>query len=173
MRKLNHKIKNNFGYEFIYTPDHPNSNGKGFFAVHRLIVEGVIGRYLKKTEVVHHFDEIPGNNKKDNLVACENENYHRIIHQRLRAYKSCGHANWKKCYICKEYDAPSKIKTPAGRNRSGFHPECRKNFYRKRAKENGIDPEISKKMWSQDGRRPGFKNGVYYNRHSKKWIGIN
>lgn len=59
-------IKNKEGYIFIYSPDHPNAVNN-YVREHILIAEKNLGRYLDKTEVIHHIDYDKSNNKFDNL----------------------------------------------------------------------------------------------------------
>lgn len=92
------------GYVFLWSPDHPHKNKDNQVAEHRLIVESVIGRYLKPSEIVHHTNEKTGDNKKSNLVACENNTYHMLLHKRMRAYNACGDPNAKFCRFCGIYD---------------------------------------------------------------------
>ena len=47
---------------------------------HREIVESIIGRELKKTEIVHHIDMDKSNNSPDNLYLCENRAMHNQCH---------------------------------------------------------------------------------------------
>lgn len=72
------------GYVKIYVSGHPFADMNGYVYEHRLIVEGVIGRYLKRRESVHHINEIKNDNRKCNLVLCENESYHRLLHSKMR-----------------------------------------------------------------------------------------
>ena len=56
------------GYVLAKAPYHPNANSRGYVAVHRLIMENKLGRYLdKRTELVHHIDGNRENNSIDNL----------------------------------------------------------------------------------------------------------
>lgn len=55
------------GYVLVYSPDHPHRNRAGYVREHRLVMERVIGRYLERTEVVHHKDGDRQNNSPDNL----------------------------------------------------------------------------------------------------------
>lgn len=55
-------------------------NGKmGTRMEHTVIAERILGRPLKKGEVVHHIDGDKMNNKNSNLLICENW-YHRWLH---------------------------------------------------------------------------------------------
>jgi len=60
------RIKTSYGYVRVYAPNHPH-NRFGYVLEHRLIIEKKIGRYLKPTEVVHHKNEITGDNRIENL----------------------------------------------------------------------------------------------------------
>ena len=56
------------GYEHQRTPGHPRGSKHGsYVAVHRIVMEQKIGRYLLATEVVDHIDGNPRNNHPDNL----------------------------------------------------------------------------------------------------------
>jgi hypothetical protein len=56
------------GYLYRRTPSHPNKlKHGGYVAVHRLVMEKKLGRYLLKTEVVDHRDGNIENNHPDNL----------------------------------------------------------------------------------------------------------
>lgn len=56
------------GYVYRRSPDHPNGTKHGnYVAVHRLVMEEKLGRYLLPTEVVDHIDGDIRNNHPDNL----------------------------------------------------------------------------------------------------------
>lgn len=55
------------GYCWIRKSSHPFCNSQGRIAYHRYLVEKHIGRYLTKSEVIHHVDGNPQNNNIDNL----------------------------------------------------------------------------------------------------------
>lgn len=97
------------GYVLILKPDHPKANYYGYVREHILIAEKVLGKLLPEGAVVHHINENKADNRKENLVICENDAYHQLLHRRMRALKTCGNPNWRKCWICKEYDDPENL----------------------------------------------------------------
>ena len=63
------------GYVWIYNPSHPfalkrNSKkdkvGK-YVKEHRLVAEKILGRYLKKSEIIHHINGVKNDNRPENL----------------------------------------------------------------------------------------------------------
>lgn len=54
-------------YLIEYVPDHPNADAKGYVMQHRLVMERMLGRYLKKREQVHHKNGIKTDNRPENL----------------------------------------------------------------------------------------------------------
>lgn len=79
---------------------------------HVQVVERVLGKPLPPKAVVHHIDENRSNNHPANLVICPDHAYHALIHRRMRALAECGHAHWRKCWICKKYDDPKNLAIP-------------------------------------------------------------
>jgi hypothetical protein len=105
---------------------------------YRAIVEDAIGISLPPGAVIHHVDEDRSNNRNSNLVVCPDEAYHNLLHMRLEAQKACGNANWKKCYVCKQYDDEVNLKPviKSGRNITTFyHAVCRNEYRRNRYKD--------------------------------------
>ena len=66
-------------------------------------IEKLLGHTLKITENIHH-------HYTRELVVCENYAYHMLLHQRIRALEACGHATWRICKYCKEYDSPAHLR---------------------------------------------------------------
>ena len=86
----------------------------------RKLVSNLLGRELKRSEIVHHCPD-------GALVVCENQAYHLLLHKRARALKACGDKNWLKCHYCGEYDEPNNL---CFRGCHIFHRECSKEYSR-------------------------------------------
>lgn len=112
MRKL---ISKN-GYIFIYKPEHPNSNSKGYIRLHRYIMSEHIGRPLREWERVHHINGDKTDNRLENLQLMTNTEHDRLtrnpnpVHEKI-CYL-CGrdepYVN-KKGFECWRYDRDNKV----------------------------------------------------------------
>jgi hypothetical protein len=103
--------------------------GKRAVLEHVLVAERALGKPLPPGAQVHHVDEDRRNNAPRNLVICDSAAYHQLLHQRTRAYRASGHADWRKCHICQRYDDLANLRTyePSGVVR---HIECWRARYR-------------------------------------------
>lgn len=68
------------GYKMILSTDHPNRHSNNYVAEHHLIMEKMIGRFLRKGEVVHHWDLNRLNNEPENLCLFKSQKAHRELH---------------------------------------------------------------------------------------------
>lgn len=112
------------GKRSIRMPDHPRATKTGYIAEYILVAEKALGKYLPSTAPVHHHTE-------KQLVICQNNAYHKLLHQRQRAFEASGHANWLKCPYCKEYDDPVNLFVPNIPRRSAYHRSCKAKWMKK------------------------------------------
>lgn len=54
-------------YDFIYLPEHPNSDARGYVRTHRLVMSEYLGRALLPGENVHHINGDRFDNRLENL----------------------------------------------------------------------------------------------------------
>lgn len=108
------------GYVQVRMPRHPNAVG-GYVPEHRLVVERALGHTLRWDAPVHHVNGIKTDNRPENLVACDSDSYHALLHARQRAYDACGHADWRMCLYCREYGPVADMKPRGG---SLLHAQC-------------------------------------------------
>lgn len=103
---------------------------------HILIAEKALGHALPQGAVVHHHDENGFNNQNQNLVICESRKYHALLHSRMRAITACGNPDWVRCYVCHQYDDPTKVQLyKCGRYWTQAHRICKT---RQRAKQKAL-----------------------------------
>lgn len=121
-------------YVAIKNPEHPRSHARGYVRETILIIEAIIGKYLPITAIIHHIDENSLNNQNTNLIVCESNAYHKLLHKRMRAFIACGYASWLKCRFCKQYDNPINLHLIRNGN-GGYHSECQSKYdYKRRRK---------------------------------------
>lgn len=64
------------GYILVKTPGHPHANAAGYVREHRLVMEQMLGRFLLRSEVVHHMNGDPQDNRPENLELFESNAAH-------------------------------------------------------------------------------------------------
>jgi len=81
MRVANYNGKPKYikhGYVMVWAPNHPRAH-YGRVPEHVLIAEKVLGRFLKRDEVVHHINSHRADNRNENLLICTSS-YHHYLH---------------------------------------------------------------------------------------------
>lgn len=115
------------GYIWVIRKGHPRANRDGYVSEHVLIAERAINRFLEAHHPIHHVDRNPANNSNANLVICEDQAYHKLLHQRQSALDACGNPNAMRCDICHTYDRQEEIRTYSygrGPGHYGRHLSC-------------------------------------------------
>ena len=93
------------GYvEIFFNGKHHRKNCRGRVMEHILVVESAMGKELKWPNRVHHINGDRSDNRNCNLVVCEDERYHRLLHTRAKSLKESGNVHNRKCKFCKQYD---------------------------------------------------------------------
>ncbi len=129
--------KDGRGYVLIKSPNHPNRRFNGYVFEHRLKMEKNIGRYLLKSECVHHINGIKDDNRIENLELTNNsehiknhrkselifgwsKKFYKCINCNLTRFK---HASKGLCQLCYSYYRRKKFRK--------HHLKTRMNHYYK------------------------------------------
>lgn len=114
------------GYLYQVDHEHPKADSRGRVLIHRLVAEKALGKSLPAKAVVHHVLTEEKGTVTTNLVICEDQGYHLLLHRRERALKACGHADYLRCRHCREWDSPENLKV-FERKKEGidtYHKSC-------------------------------------------------
>jgi hypothetical protein len=110
------------GYSLVKLPGHPRAHQSGYVREHIVVAEIAFGRPLPPRAVVHHVNECRSDNRRSNLVICENDRYHKLLHMRLRILRAGGDPNRERiCSTCRELIQVARM----GTTRSGLARECK------------------------------------------------
>jgi len=122
------------GHVQVFYPNHPRAIRSKHVHQHILVAEKALGKFLPEGTEVHHVDGDGSNNEPSNLVVCQDHSHHFLLHRREVALKACGHANWRKCSICHEYDKVENLWINV-KGRSARHRACHNEYEKKRVTE--------------------------------------
>lgn len=92
---------NNHGRVMAYCPGHPRAMNGHYVFEHVLVAEKALGKSLPPKAKVHHVDKISSHNEPTNLVICEDQAYHMLIHRRQRILEAGGSPSTQRiCSAC-------------------------------------------------------------------------
>ena len=92
--------------------------------MHVAVAETALGKRLPSGACVHHVNEDQRDNRNCNLVICQDNSYHKLIHYRMAALRECGNVNWIRCGYCGTYGDPEYASFYKINSRKGWHREC-------------------------------------------------
>ena len=119
------------GYVLLRRPDHPSANRHGYVREYRLLAEAALGCELPPGAVVHHANGSKADNRNRNLVVCENNTYHLLLHHRERALHESGNTSALWCRYCESWDDPGNMYVRRG-TRMGRHRKCHARHEKRR-----------------------------------------
>jgi len=108
-----------------------NAPGVGYVSrhgvrVHVRTAQTAIGKALPAGAVVHHVDGNPRNNTNANLVICQDQRYHVLLHARARIVKAGGNPNTQKiCCTCKQLKDRTWFSKRLAYSQVGLQGRCR------------------------------------------------
>lgn len=119
-RRIDHR-----GYSMVYAPEHRRAGSSGYVREHLFIAEAALGHSLPESAVVHHVDGNKLNNSGLNLVICENQAYHILLHARQRVFNAGFDPNvYKFCSYCKHAKPISRFSRDGSRY-NGIATSCK------------------------------------------------
>jgi hypothetical protein len=99
-------------YKQVFKPQHPKSSIYGYYPEHRIKMEQKIGRFLIKSEIVHHLNGDCHDNRLENLELMS-ISQHMSLHQSKQKnnnYKDGRCINPISCPICGKSFSPHQNK---------------------------------------------------------------
>lgn len=115
---------------------------------HVVIAERVLGRPLPAGAQVHHVDENRKNNAHGNLVICQDQKYHQLLHVRARVLRAGGNPNTDAiCSKCQQVKPLTEfsVRSDSGRGHQAACKPCAAIYWRDRAAQKKAEREARRK----------------------------
>ncbi len=121
-----HAIENGDGYRKVW-------RGGRFVGEHVLLAERAQRRPLPAGAIVHHVNSDPSDNRPRNLVVCEDQAYHLLLHRRQRSLAETGDPNLTRCRYCGRHDRLERMyaRRKGGKTTHTWHRRCHTRYMRK------------------------------------------
>jgi hypothetical protein len=82
---------------------------------------------------------IESDNRNTNLVICQDQCYHLLLHLRAKALKECGNADYRRCIYCRKWDSTDHMR----KNQSNYmHSKCSGDARRKARHKYSLSSKI-------------------------------
>jgi hypothetical protein len=128
------KTKDVYGYVLVRDESNKRPNNSSHqIKEHVAIAENAMGKPLPFRAMVHHFNGIKSDNRNSNLIVCENNAYHKLLHMRQKAFIATGDVNKRKCKYCKQWDDVENLHHDKTSGSYLHRPCANKNEREKRA----------------------------------------
>lgn len=88
---------------------HPNADRFGRIREHVFLAAKALGKGLPEGAEVHHVNGDRADNRPQNLVLCQDHEYHGLLDARSRARRKCGDARKRLCRYCRTWDLPCNL----------------------------------------------------------------
>jgi len=117
---------------------------------HVFICEQALGKPLPKGAQVHHVNGDETDNRNCNLVVCENQLYHRLLHWRQRAHDFGLDLRARPCKFCKQWDILDNPDFREGWARGQYtwwHKSCSRKYFKEFRKTHKFTLVKGKYKW--------------------------